>query len=202
VCKREYTGREIYAIYGILCHSVFWNWWASSKHGGNEMVGERKKRGGEKRVIINPPRYSQGLRTGIHNHHQLYHILYQFVNPHCVLWGMAQRGKRKSCGVWGRWREARGMCGTRFYPTRWGTDVDKDTQSRTDLSTQLCYRGFARVELPKMCILLHTVQRTAKTPSLCKRLTGLATRWRAPYTLSWNSLWQSHTTIAIRLVLF
>jgi len=101
VCKREYTGREIYAIYGILCHSVFWNGCASSKHGGNEMVGERKKRGGEKRVIINPPRYSQGLRTGIHNHHQLYHILYQFVNPHCVLWGMAQRGKENRVGYGG-----------------------------------------------------------------------------------------------------
>ena len=71
---------------------------ASSKHGGCEMVGGKKKSAGEKRVIINPPRYSQGLRTGIHNHHQLYHILYRFVNPHSVLWRMAQRGKKI---VWG-----------------------------------------------------------------------------------------------------
>lgn len=40
------------------------------------------------------------------------------LSTHTVCCGGWRNGERKSCGVWGRWREAREMCSTRFYPTR------------------------------------------------------------------------------------
>jgi hypothetical protein len=78
-------------------------WSAVASTAGASTAGARwgkKKAWGEKRVI-NSPRL-EGLRTGIHNHYQLYPILCRFVNPNTLCCGEWCNGERKSCGVWGR----------------------------------------------------------------------------------------------------